>query len=114
MHQHQVAIVNRYKPKLCAKCDSEIGGSYVPKLKVVSVSSAPANTIVAENESTKIYSVKTTRNNRCFVTVENNMVMCQNGTCEETRSVYIHSGKQDDFKCKHSEKASSSSQPLQT
>ena len=107
--------VNRYKPKVCSKCDFEIGGSYVPKLKGVSVSSAPASTIVAENESTKIYSVQTTtRNNRCFVTVENNMVMCHNGTCKETRSLYVHSGKQHDFKCKHSEKVTSSSQPLQT
>lgn len=101
---------NRHKPKNCPSCSFEIGGSYVPKsiTKVV----VPECTMILLSGGTKIFSVKTTtRNNRCFVVMEDGVVMCHNSVCKEKRSVFVHSGQAEAFTCEHSEKIKVSSEP---
>ncbi len=75
----------------------------------------PTSTLVFSHENTKVFSVMTTtRNNRCFVAVENDLAMCQSGECKDMRSSFVYSGQSEKFTCKHSEKVKVSSQPLLT
>ncbi|CAB4038150.1 Hypothetical predicted protein, partial [Paramuricea clavata] len=95
--QCEKPYANRCKPHDCSKCGFLLGGSYVPKKKAVKAT-VPASTIVFSNETTTIYSVvTTTRNNRCFVVVENGLTICPNGVCKESRSVFINSGQTEAF-----------------
>ena len=104
--------VNRYKPKTCPRCNFDIGGSYVLKVKTAAKAEVPASTIIFSGEDTQIFSVMTTtRNDRCFVTVENGLTMCQNAACKQARSVFVNSGDVEAFTCKHSEKVRVSSEP---
>lgn len=104
---------NRYKPKNCASCSFEIGGSFVPSesTKVV----VPESTIILSLSlhGTNVFSVKTsTRNHRCFVVNNGDSTMCHHSNCKEKRSVFVYSGCEKEFTCEHIEKVKSASEPL--
>jgi hypothetical protein len=105
------SYANRHKPQNCPKCNFQIGGSYVPK-KRTAKATVPPSTVVFSKDRTNIYSVTTTtRNDRCFVVVDDGLTMCHYSECKDSRSSFVYSNRTEDFTCAHREKALSSLDP---
>lgn len=89
------------KPKRCANCEFELGGSYVPKPKVC----MPECVIVYREGNDSLYSIKSsTRDDRCLVLVEGENCLCYQEACKQQRAIYVSSNTKRPFSCKHSEK----------
>ena len=90
----------RYKPKFCPKCNAETGGTHEPKAKKQRISKC-AEIYTIENY--RLFSVRTsTKDDRCFTVMSTGMeTICHAAQCKNLRSIYVASGKTEQFTCQH-------------
>ena len=96
----QTAYSTAWKPKNCKACDFDIGGSFIPKTKAPRMDNPDGATLLVEDGSLQIYSVKCSyRDNRVIVVKDGDKYLCHHEKCKQLRSVHQHSNSS--FSCSH-------------
>ncbi|KAL9960054.1 hypothetical protein ACROYT_G033453 [Oculina patagonica] len=95
---------NRYKPADCPACGTHLGGSIKSPTTKKIRKDVPMCVLIYDAGSTCIYSVNSSvRDDRCLVTTEGGARVCSQEQCKQNRAVYLTSGNDKPFTCKHIE-----------